>query len=252
MLYKMVKDKKMRVIGLIPARYGSTRFPGKLLADLNGKPVIQHVYEQAKKATMLDYVVVATDSDRIYRTVREFGGNVCVTDRHETGTERVAEAMDVDMDADIIINIQGDEPFICPLVLNELVNTLLLHADEQVASIGCSVMSIQDIHDKNVVKVEIDSNGYAVGFSRMGKLLNSNHAYKHIGIYAYRREFLQKFVNMCKSKNEIKESLEQLRILDNGYKIKMVITDHDTISIDTPEDLEKARRHLNESHNSRK
>jgi len=238
--------EKTRVVGIIPARYGSTRFPGKLLADLNGKPVIQHVYERAQKAKMLNSLMVATDSQEIAQVIIGFGGNVLWTKKHDTGTERVAEA--VDADADIIVNIQGDEPFIRPEVIDDLVKTLLLHVDEQVASVGGSITDPKDLTDKNVVKVDIDEEGYAVGFSRSARYKQ----YKHIGIYAYRREFLEKFINMPKSPNEIKVSLEQLRILDNGYKIKMVITEHDTISIDTPEDLAKARKYLNENYNSRK
>ncbi len=231
----------MRVIGIIPARLGSTRFPGKLLADLNGKPVIQHVYEQAKKAKMLDFVMVATDNDEIAGTIIQLPGNVCVTDKFDTGTERVADALKT-IEGDIIVNIQGDEPFIRPEIIDELVNELLLHADEQVASVGCSIVTNKNLYDRNVVKVNIDEEGYAIGFSRSARYKQ----YKHIGIYAYRREFLQKFINMPKTQNEKRVSLEQLRILDNGYKIKMVITDHDTISIDTPEDLKKARRYLDE------
>jgi len=229
--------KKTRVIGIIPARYGSTRFPGKLLADLHGQPVIQHVYERAKKAHMLDYLTVATDSDEIAGVVMGFGGNVCITDKHETGTERVAEA--VSADADIIVNIQGDEPFISPEVIDELVNELLLHADIRVASVACKLKNNDDIYNRDIVKVDIDKEGYAIGFSR-----NARHTqYKHIGIYAYRKEFLEKFVKMPKSQNEIRVSLEQLRMLDNGIKIKMITTEHDTISIDTPEDLDKARKY---------
>ena len=229
----------MRVIGIIPARLGSTRFPGKLLADLNGKPVIQHVYEQAKKAKMLDFVMVATDSDEIAGTIIQLSGNVCITDKFDTGTERVADALKT-VEGDIIVNIQGDEPFIRPEVIDELVNELLLHADEQVASIGCSIVSNKDLYDRNVVKVNIDEEGYAIGFSRSARYKQ----YKHIGIYAYRREFLEKFINMKPSENEIKEKLEQLRMLDNGIKIKMIKTKYNTISIDTLEDLQKARNYL--------
>ncbi len=236
---KKSKRIKMRLVGIIPARYDSTRFPGKLLADLKGKPVIQHVYERAKKAHMLDYLIVATDSDEIAGVVKNFGGNVSLTDMHETGTERVAEAVD-GLNVDIVVNIQGDEPFICPFVIDSLVNVLLLHADEQVASVGGSITDPKDLTDRNIVKVDIDEEGYAVGFSRSARYKQ----YKHIGIYAYRREFLEKFIKMPKSNNEIRVSLEQLRILDNGYKIRMITTDHPMISIDTPEDLERARELL--------
>ncbi len=233
--------KKTRVIGIIPARYASKRFPGKLLADLNGKPVIQHTWEQANKVKTLDILIIATDSPKIANIARQFGAIVDMTPECKNGTERVARVSDRRF-MDIIVNIQGDEPFICPFVINELVNELLLHADEQVASIGCSRMTLKDLHDPNVVKLDINWEGHAIGFSRTAKYIQ----YKHIGIYAYRREFLEKFVKMPKSENEIKEKLEQLRILDNGYKIRMVTTKYNTIAIDTPEDLDKARRVLDE------
>ena len=148
----------------------------------------------------------------------------------------------MNMYADIIVNIQGDEPFIHPEVIDDLVKSLLLHADEQVASVGCSITDPKDITDRNVVKVGIDKEGYAIDFTRGSKYKQ----YKHIGIYAYRREFLEKFIEMPTSEREAISSLEQFRILDNGYKIRMITTDHNTISIDTPEDLDKARRYLND------
>ena len=231
--------RNSRIVGIIPARYNSKRFPGKLLADLNGKPIIQHTWEQANKAKRLNLLVIATDSPEIAPIALHFGALVSWTPNCRNGTERVAKSMSL-KDIDIIVNIQGDEPFIHPSAIDDLVKTMLLHADIQVATLYTKVTK-EEALDTNVVKVFPDRKGYAKAFSR-----NAISEYKHIGIYAYRKDFLLKFMKLPISMNEGKKDLEQLRILDNGYKIKLVKTKYNTIAIDTPADLEKARRYINE------
>lgn len=243
----------MRFIGIIPARYASTRFPGKPLADMDGKSMIQRVYEQVKDT--VDAVYVATDDQRIEQAVKNFGGNVVMTsDKHKSGTDRCYEAYQkVGEDFDVVINIQGDEPFIQPKQI-ETIKNCFTDNSVQIATLVKPFRPDDDfekvLFNPNSPKVVINRNQEAMYFSRSvipyirGKHFSEwlpNHTYyKHIGMYAYRADVLAQITNLPQSPLELAESLEQLRWLENGYKIKVGITNIETIGIDTPEDLAKA------------
>jgi 3-deoxy-manno-octulosonate cytidylyltransferase (CMP-KDO synthetase) len=242
----------MKITAIIPARYGSTRFEGKALADICGKPMIQHVYERTCRSTLVSDVVVATDDDRIAAAVRRFGGHAEMTSTgHETGTDRLAEVA-ARLDSDIIVNVQGDEPLIEPAMIDEAIEPLTTDAALVMSTLKARIKTLHDFLTPNVVKVVTDWEGYALYFSRSplpnfrdkwndlkdekfaaGKLL----CYKHVGLYVYRREFLLQFAQMSPTYLELAEKLEQLRVLENGYRIKVVETSHDSIGVDTPADL---------------
>ncbi|PKQ60664.1 3-deoxy-D-manno-octulosonate cytidylyltransferase [Labilibaculum manganireducens] len=240
----------MKFLGIIPARYASTRFPGKPLADINGKPMIQKVYEQALKA--LDHVYVATDDKRIEEAVTSFGGKIIMTSpNHQSGTDRIAEAANIitqnlKLDFDVVINIQGDEPFIQPEQINSLKSCFNNPATE-IATLIKAITNTAEIFDQNKVKVVTAKDNRALYFSRspipfvrgedQNKWLSQNTFYKHIGMYAYRFDALMKVTKLEQSKLELSESLEQLRWLENGYWIQTETTEHESIGIDTPEDL---------------
>lgn len=248
----------MRFVGIIPARYASQRFPGKPLAILGGKTVIQRVYEQVGK--VLDDVYVATDDDRIKNTVEGFGGKAIMTSpNHKSGTDRIEEAVEkIDGDFDVVINIQGDEPFIHESQIKELC-ACFDDADTQIATLGkpfTAEMGMEALENPNSPKIVVDNRGYAIYFSRsvIPYIRNTRREewigqfpyLKHIGLYAYRREVLRQVTQLPQSSLEIAESLEQLRWLQNGYKIKVGLTDVETVGIDTPEDLQRAETYLNE------
>lgn len=246
----------MKFIGVIPARYASTRFPGKPLAILGGKTVIQRVYE--KVASCLDTAYVATDDERIYDHVRSWGGNVVMTStEHKSGTDRIQEAIEkIGGDYDVVINVQGDEPFIQKSQI-ETVRHCFDDPDTQIATLGIRFRKQMDvICNPNSPKIVVDNNGFAMYFTRSvvpfirGKEREEwPECYpflKHIGLYAYRREVLREVTSLPQSSLEIAESLEQLRWLQNGYKIKVGETDVETIGIDTPEDLAQAEKILRE------
>ena len=239
----------MKVIAIIPARFNSTRFPGKPLAKLGNKYIIQHVYEQAKKSGLFAEVIVGTDDQRIFEAVNGFGGKVTLTSKkHKSGTDRVAEVcnkMSFCKDADVIINVQGDEPFISEKPLKKLINAF---KDPEVMVASLMHELLKDIDNPNVVKVVCDENDYALNFSRIPNLESRIPNYKHIGVYAFRRKTLFEFVELPESDLEKIEKLEQLRLLENGYKIKMVLTSYKGIGIDTPQDLEKAEKLLTDTH----
>lgn len=243
----------MKVIGIIPARFGSSRFPGKPLADINGKSMIMRVYEQAKKA--YENVYVATDDQQIFEHVKQNNGKVILTStEHKSGTERCAEAYNIIKNEekrsfDIVVNIQGDEPFISE---NQLKSILTCFSkNTQIATLTKKITDYNDIFDINKPKVVFDNNLFAIYFSRSpipyfrniekSNWLNHGDFYKHIGLYAYNSDILQEIVKLKQSKLELAESLEQLRWIENGFKIKVKITDEETISVDTAEDLEKAK-----------
>lgn len=236
----------MQAIGIIPARYASSRLPGKPLADICGKTMIQRVYEQASLADKLDKVIVATDDERVYAAVKAFGGNVVMTSpEHNSGTDRLAEVAK-DLQADLIINIQGDEPLVPPEILNKLVEAFIAEKELKMATLKC-VMPQADYDNPAAVKVVTDKNDYALYFSRslLPYIRNEQpelKIYKHIGVYSYTKDFLLSFAAMPQSMLEKTESLEQLRVLENGYKIKVLAVDYDGVGVDTPEDLEKVRR----------
>lgn len=249
----------MKFVGIIPARYASQRFPGKPLAILGGKPVILRVYEQVK--TVLDDVYVATDDDRIFKTVESFGGKAVMTSpNHKSGTDRIEEAIEkIGGDFDVVINIQGDEPFIQKSQIEELCRCF---DDEntQIATLGMPFteqLGLAALENPNSPKIVVDNNYYAMYFSRsvipyLRNVPRENwltvHQYlKHIGLYAYRREVLAEVTKLPQSSLEIAESLEQLRWLQNGYKIKVGLTTVETVGIDTPADLLQAEKFLQQN-----
>ncbi|MDR0431403.1 MAG: 3-deoxy-manno-octulosonate cytidylyltransferase [Tannerellaceae bacterium] len=250
-----------KFIGIIPARYGSTRFPGKPLVDLGGKPMIQHVYERVRQ--VLPVVCVATDDVRIEKAVKAFGGNVVMTsENHRSGTDRCYEAFTkIGKGYNVIINVQGDEPFIQPSQI-ELLKACFSNYSVQIATLVKPIKTNENfamaLSNKNAPKVVLNQYGEAMYFSRSvipyyrGKShtewLASHTYYKHIGLYAYRAEVLQEITRLPPTPLEIAESLEQLRWLEYGFKIKVGVTEQDTMGIDTPEDLEKALEFLH-SHN---
>jgi 3-deoxy-manno-octulosonate cytidylyltransferase (CMP-KDO synthetase) len=252
----------MTSIVIIPARYDSTRFPGKPLYPLKGKPVIQYVYENAKLAGLAEDVIVATDSEKIFEQVYAFGGKAVMTDeKHPSGTDRIAEVA-ASMDYDIIVNVQGDEPLIRPEMINDVISIL----DDERASIGTLAKKIEELReiiDPNVVKAVFDKEGFALYFSRapipfyrdawkgLSEIQDSKfeirNFYKHIGIYSYRRKVLLSLAGMEPTELEKKEKLEQLRALENGMKIKIKETSFETYGVDTPEDLERVEKCLSTS-----
>jgi 3-deoxy-manno-octulosonate cytidylyltransferase (CMP-KDO synthetase) len=243
----------MTSIVIIPARYESTRFPGKPLYPLKGIPIIQHVYENAKRARLANDVIIATDSETIFETVSGFGGKAIMTEKtHPSGTDRIAEVA-ASIDCDIIVNVQGDEPLIRPEMIDDVITLL----DDQRASLGTLAKKITDsneITDLNIVKVVFDREGFALYFSRTPIPYLAPHSdlrnydfYKHIGIYSYRREALLAFSKMEPTRLEQIEKLEQLRALESGMKIKVKETDVETYGVDTPQDLERIEKCLNTS-----
>ena len=243
----------MKFIGIIPARYSSSRFPGKPLALLGGKPVIEHVYGQV--SSVMEDVFVATDDQRIYDAVEAFGGKAIMTrSDHKSGTDRICEALEkVAGSFDVVINIQGDEPFIQKSQL-ETVMQCFDDPRTQIATLGKPFESMEAVENPNSPKIVLDNDGYALYFSRSvipfvrGKeheeWLSHFPYLKHIGLYAYRTEVLMEISKLPQSTLELAESLEQLRWLQNGYKIKVGLTDVETIGIDTPEDLQRAEEKL--------
>lgn len=243
----------MKFIGIIPARYASTRFPGKPLALLGGKPVIQHVYE--KVAAVLEAAYVATDDERIYDVVKSFGGQVVMTRTdHKSGTDRIEEAIEkIGGEWDVVVNVQGDEPFVAK---NQL-DTICHCFDDpttQIATLGKPFESMEAVQNPNSPKIVVDNMGFAMYFSRsvipyvrgkeMSSWLTHYPFLKHLGIYAYRKDVMRQVTQLPQSSLEIAESLEQLRWLQNGFKIKVGTTDVETVGIDTPQDLERAEEFL--------
>ncbi len=237
----------MKIIGIIPARYASERFPGKPLALLAGKPMIQHVYLRAKESPVLEKVVVATDDQRIKDAVEKIGGEALMTSpSHSCGTERIAEAAEKLRLAedDIVVNIQGDQPLLEPAAIEELVRPLLLKSDVLMATLAVTIEREEEKTDPNRVKVVLDREGFALYFSRAPipyhRPPGESPLYlRHIGLYAYRREFLDVFVRLAPGRLEKAEKLEQLRALEYGYRIAVSVTKYDCPEVDTPEDLKR-------------
>lgn len=240
----------MKIIGIIPARYASTRFPAKALADIAGKSMIEWVYSQALESKKLDRVVVATDDSKIYDHVKSFGGEACMTSTsHLSGTDRCYEALSRQNEKyDYVINIQGDEPFIAADQIDLLAT--LLNGETEIATLAKQITEHEQVFNPNVVKLTKNMNGDALYFSRspIPHIRNLNESlwpelhtfYKHIGMYAYREDILEKITHLSISSLEKAESLEQLRWLENGFTIRVAETARETIGVDTPEDLEKA------------
>ena len=242
----------MKTVAIIPARYASSRLEGKPLLDITGKPMIQRVYEAASQAELIDRVIVATDDTRILEVVKRFGGEAELTSTHHpSGTDRVAEVAG-QLLCDTVVNLQGDEPLMEPPLIDELVRTLLDAQDVYMASAQSPIRAQADLANPNIVKVVSDHNGYALYFSRspIPYHVSSNTAarrffgFKHIGLYIYRKDFLMNLVKIGPSPLEKKERLEQLRVLENGYRIKLISTEYDSPGVDTPEDLKKARERI--------
>ncbi|WP_312195578.1 3-deoxy-manno-octulosonate cytidylyltransferase [Epilithonimonas vandammei] len=237
-----------KVIAVIPARYNSTRFPGKMMEILGNRTIITTTYQNVLETGLFDEVFVATDSELIFDEISKNGGKAVMTGEHETGSDRIAEAVQ-NIDCDIVINVQGDEPFLKKEPLKQLID--VFYKDEKkkisLASLKIQLRESEEIRNPNNVKVITDNNGFALYFSRsvipfQRELSYDVTYYKHIGVYAFRKEALLKFSSLEMTPLEISEKLEQLRYLENGMKIKMVETDFVGIGIDTPEDLEKAKK----------
>ena len=246
----------MEAIGVIPARYGSTRFEGKVLKDLCGKPVIQHVYERAKKAKTLDDIIIAADDDRIIKVVEGFGGKVVFTSKsHTTGTDRIAEVVN-EIDVRTVVNIQGDEPLIDPLAIDDLVREMQEDPELAMATVVKKSYSAEEFRNPDVVKAIVDERNYALYFSRspipshLEPSVGGSYFYKHLGIYAYNKDFIFTFKKLPVSYLEGHENLEQLRALEHGYRIKTIETSTETVGIDTPEDLAAAKLILEKESNA--
>ncbi len=245
----------MRTIGIIPARYGSTRFPGKPLADIRGRPMIWHVYQRCLKAKSLDQLLVATDDRRIYDCVTDFGGLAVMTSKkHRSGTDRMAEALKKketrSLRFDVIINIQGDEPLIDPKAIDLLAGAMSGSSKPEMATLVGNFNDKRDLLSPNTAKVVADELGYALYFSRSvipgsrEGVLNLSHYLKHMGIYAYRRDTLLKLISWPQSAMEKAEKLEQLRALEHGIKIKLIKTGYRPLAVDTPADLDRVNKTL--------
>ncbi len=243
----------IKILGVIPARFASTRFPGKPLTIINGKSMIQRVYEQASKSNSLSKVVVATDDERIATEVERFGGEYIMTAAtHQSGTDRCAEVAAQLPDFDIIINIQGDEPYINPEQI-DLLASCFEQNDVEIATLVKSINDVEELFNTNIPKVVLDNQQNALYFSRQTlpylrneasdkNWINQYNYVKHIGIYAYKKEVLSQISKLKPSGLELAESLEQLRWIENGYRIRTKLTTHETIAVDCPDDLEKIKR----------
>lgn len=247
----------MTAVAVIPARYASTRFPGKPLAEISGRPMIEHVYRRAADARGVDAVVVATDDERVAHAVARFGGLSRMTDtHHRTGMDRIAEVAR-DLRCSIVVNVQGDEPLVDPTAISLMIDALRGDPDLPMATLRTPIRREEDYASPHVVKVVVDGDDNALYFSRApipfhregpptGDLPpeGGRYAYKHLGLYAYRRDFLLRLAALPQTALEQAESLEQLRALEHGHRIRAVETRHDSIGVDTPEDLERVRRKL--------
>jgi 3-deoxy-manno-octulosonate cytidylyltransferase (CMP-KDO synthetase) len=226
----------MKTIGVIPARFASTRFPAKVLAKIAGKPLVQHVWEKASQCKELDEVLIACDHEEVFKAAKNFKARAVMTDpRHPSGSDRIAEAVK-DLNIDIVVNIQGDEPFIDPKTIDALAVLLKKDSNILMGTVIKTITDEADLQNPNVVKCVVDKEGYALYFSRA-----PIPGFKHLGLYAYRKDFLMEFKNWPKGKLETIEKLEQLRALEHGVKIKTTLTTYESIAVDVPQDLQKAQ-----------
>lgn len=241
------------IVGVIPARFGSTRLMGKPLADIGGMPMIQHTFESASKSKLLNEVIIAVDDKKVEQVAKSFGAKVVLTPKDvKTGSDRIVLAIKNIKDADIIVNIQGDEPFIKGEMIDQAIEPLLFDLSINASTLAKKIETVQELKSPSVTKVVFDYNNDALYFSRspipyvrdaktnIEKILNSE-IYKHIGLYVFRRETLLRFVKMQQTDLEKIEKLEQLRLLENGVKIRVVVTEYDNLAVDTPDDLKRAR-----------
>ena len=243
---------KRDIVCIIPSRYESSRFPGKPLADLCGQPMIQHVYERVAQAKAVPYVAVATDDERIFTAVKKFGGNAIMTAAtHRSGTDRIAEAVrSLQLSADaIVVNIQGDQPIFEPVQVDEVISPLVDDQSINMSTLIYKIILEDEITHPHAVKVVLDHQNFALYFSRStipyvrSRTMKADY-YKHHGIYAYRRDFLDTFTQLPEGKLEKLEALEQLRALEYGYKIKAVLTPYDSVEVDNEQELERVRQIL--------
>lgn len=241
----------MKFLGVIPSRYASTRLEGKPLKDICGHTMIEWVYKRTKLSN-LDEVVVATDDERIYKEVERFGGKAILTSKeHENGTSRIAEVCTKYEDYDVIVNVQGDEPLIEPEMINSIINSFKEDDTISMSTLKYKIDTMEEMENPNYVKVITDKKGYALYFSRSvipyPRKLDIQNYYKHVGIYGYKRDFVVEYAKMEPTPLELSESLEQLRALENGYRIKVMETPYKIIGVDTQEELEKVREYIKEN-----
>lgn len=251
------------ILGVIPARFGSSRLLGKPLADIGGKPMIRHTYESAKKSKMLDKIIIAVDDEKVYQVVSNFCKDVVMTPKDiQTGSDRIAYVVNDEKNAEIIVNIQGDEPFIQGLMIDEAIEPLLFDKGVDVATLAKKIKTVEELKAPSIPKVVFDYNNFAMYFSRSPipyvreaknytERLILGNIYKHIGLYVYRRDALLNFTKLQQTDLEKTEKLEQLRMLENGMRIKIVETTFESISVDTPADLERVRRYYDAFLNNR-
>jgi 3-deoxy-manno-octulosonate cytidylyltransferase (CMP-KDO synthetase) len=250
----MRKEKKnVKVLAVIPARFGSTRFPGKPLSLIHGKSLIQHTYDNAVASPLLDGVIIATDDDRIYKHAQGFHANVVMTDpNHPNGTERIAEVIsNLSERPDIVVNIQGDEPCISPELIEALVMALVDNPDVPMSTVITPLTNLEDANNPSVVKCVINQKGRALYFSRRcipgGKSstpASTTSYYSHIGLYAYRTDFLFTYLHLPPTPLQLAEDLEQLKVLEHGFHIQTAIVEHLSLGVDTPEDIHKVESYL--------
>jgi 3-deoxy-manno-octulosonate cytidylyltransferase (CMP-KDO synthetase) len=256
-----MKDGK--IVAVIPARYKSSRLPGKPIIDLCGKPMIQHVYERSNRSKLVNGVIVATDNSEIENAVKKFSGIVVMTpDDIKSGSDRIAFVANSLNEASIIVNVQGDEPLIEPEMIDQAILPLLEDTKYNVCTLAKKIIDADELMNPNIVKVVLDRENCGMYFSRSpipytrganrSEWLLHHDYFKHIGLYVYRKEFLKLFTSWHESALEKAESLEQLRIIENGEKIKVVITEHDSIPVDTPEDADRVRLLLSNKKDSKK
>ncbi len=243
------------VIGVIPARFASTRLMGKPLADIGGKPMIQHTYESALKSKLISKIIIAVDDDKVAQVAKSFGAEAVMTPKNiATGSDRIAYVVKNIKDAKIIVNIQGDEPFINGTMIDQAIEPLVFDQSVNVSTLAKRITDLQEFKSPSIPKVVFDYNNFALYFSRSpipyvrdaksnAERIIHGEIYKHIGLYVYRKEALLKFTSLSPTDLELTEKLEQLRMLENGFKIKIVVTEFDNLAVDTPEDLERARKY---------
>jgi 3-deoxy-manno-octulosonate cytidylyltransferase (CMP-KDO synthetase) len=243
------------IVGIIPARFASSRLFGKILADIGGKPMIQHTYENAQKSKLINEIIIAADDSQVAKAARGFGAKVLMTPKEiKSGSDRAAFVAANLIDAKIIVNIQCDEPFISGVMIDQAIEPLIFDLSVNVSTLAKRIEGIEELRSPSVVKVVFDYNNFAMYFSRSpipfvrdaktnSERVQMGEIYKHIGLYVFRKDALLKFTKLPQTDLEKTEKLEQLRMLENGFKIKIVITEFDSLSVDTPDDLERARKY---------
>jgi len=253
----------LKIVGVIPARFASTRLMGKPLADIGGKPMIQHTYESAKKSKLLKEIIIAVDDEKILDVVKSFGAKAVLTPKDlPSGSDRIAFVAKT-IDADIIVNVQGDEPFIQGRMIDEAIEPHLFDSTVNVSTLAKKITTVEELKSPSIPKVVFDYNNFALYFSRSPipyvreartnlEKITLCDIYKHIGLYVYKRDALLKFTELKQTDLEQIEKLEQLRMLENGFKIKIVVTEFESLSVDTPKDLEIARNYYEKVINAKK